>query len=63
MNLFHQLNEERKITVILVTHDQDVAGHARRIVTLRDGEIIEDTTDLAQALKALHSGQLELAAE
>ena len=57
IGLFHQLNQQRQITVILVTHDQDVARHAHRIVVLRDGEIIEDTTDFAQALQALHSEQ------
>jgi ABC-type lipoprotein export system ATPase subunit len=54
LRLFHQLNQEQKITVILVTHDQDVARNARRTVVLRDGEIVADTTDFAQALQALH---------
>lgn len=52
--LFRELNE-RGITVILVTHDQDVARHAKRIVALRDGGIVADTPDLAVALSALHS--------
>jgi ABC-type lipoprotein export system ATPase subunit len=55
IRLFRELNETAGITIILVTHDQDVARHARRIVALRDGEIVTDTTDLAQALQALHS--------
>jgi ABC-type lipoprotein export system ATPase subunit len=53
--LFRQLNEQQGLTVILVTHDQDVARNARRIVVLRDGRIVADTADLAQALQALHS--------
>ncbi|MCS6975585.1 MAG: ABC transporter ATP-binding protein [Gemmatales bacterium] len=53
--LFKELNEKSGLTIILVTHDQDVAKHARRIVALRDGLIVADTTDLAQALDALHS--------
>jgi putative ABC transport system ATP-binding protein len=55
LKLFHQLNQEQKITVILVTHDQDVARNARRTVVLRDGEIVADTADFAQALQALHA--------
>lgn len=57
IRLFRELNEESGITVILVTHDQDVARHARRIVVLRDGEVVKDTTDLTQALQVLHSSE------
>ena len=42
-------------TVILVTHDQDVARHAKRILVLRDGEIVADTPDHATAIRALRS--------
>jgi ABC-type lipoprotein export system ATPase subunit len=59
IRLFRELNEESGITVILVTHDQDIARHARRIVAMRDGEIVKDTTDLAQALQVLHSEEIE----
>jgi putative ABC transport system ATP-binding protein len=55
IQLFRQLNEQAGITVIVVTHDQDVARYAKRIVALRDGEIVADTTDISQALQALHS--------
>jgi ABC-type lipoprotein export system ATPase subunit len=58
IHLFRQLNRESGITVILVTHDPLVAQAAQRIVVLRDGEVVEDTTDLAQAMAALHSGEL-----
>ncbi len=53
IQLFRQLNEESEITVILVTHDQEVARHAKRIIALRDGEVVADTSDLAEALGAL----------
>ena len=41
MAIFQQLNE-RGITVIMVTHEQDIAAHARRNVVMRDGMILED---------------------
>jgi ABC-type lipoprotein export system ATPase subunit len=53
--LFRELNAEQGITVILVTHDQDVARNANRTIVLRDGQVIADTTDFSQALHSLHS--------
>lgn len=55
IDLFERLNAEQGLTVILVTHEQEVARHARRIVVLRDGQIVADTTDFAQAMEALHA--------
>jgi ABC-type lipoprotein export system ATPase subunit len=55
IELFERLNAEQGLTVILVTHEQEVARHARRIVVLRDGQIVADTTDFAQAMQALHA--------
>ncbi len=54
IQLFRDMNEESGITVILVTHDQDVARCARRVIVLRDGEVVEDTPDFARAMQALH---------
>jgi putative ABC transport system ATP-binding protein len=42
MALFKRLNQERGITIMLVTHEPDVAAHAKRIVTFRDGNILSD---------------------
>lgn len=41
MTLFNELHNEG-MTVILVTHEQDIAEHARRIVRLKDGNIVSD---------------------
>src|ERR1700681_4882170 len=43
MALFQRLNVERGMTVMLVTHEPDVAAHARRRVSFRDGSIVSDT--------------------
>jgi putative ABC transport system ATP-binding protein len=42
MALFERLNRDRGITIMLVTHEPDVAAHAKRVVTFRDGEILSD---------------------
>ena len=41
MGLFHHLNEGGR-TIIMVTHDEDVASHAKRIIRVRDGRIVDD---------------------
>ncbi len=43
MALFQQLNQERGITIILVTHEPDIAAYARRVIQFRDGRIVGDT--------------------
>jgi ABC-type lipoprotein export system ATPase subunit len=39
LRLFQQLNAEENITIVLVTHDPGVAGHAKRTIHIRDGLI------------------------
>ncbi len=41
MALFDELNRQGN-TIVLVTHEEDIAAHARRVVRLRDGKILED---------------------
>ena len=42
MDIFQRLNIERGITIVLVTHDAEVAAHARRVIVVRDGMVQED---------------------
>jgi putative ABC transport system ATP-binding protein len=42
MALLQRLNRERGITIVLVTHEREIALHARRIVHIRDGHIVQD---------------------
>ncbi len=44
MGIFQSLNREQGITVILVTHDPEVARYARRIISVRDGLLAGDDT-------------------
>ncbi len=51
MGIFQQLNEEQGITIVLVTHEPDIAAHTRRIVRLQDGNIVHDEV-VAQPIRA-----------
>ena len=42
MNSFSQLNRERGITIVLVTHEPDIAAVSRRLVRLKDGRVLYD---------------------
>ncbi len=45
MDIFQKLNREKKITIILVTHDPEVAEYAQRRIYLRDGQIIKEENE------------------
>jgi len=42
MGIFQRLNEERGITVVLVTHEHDIAEYATRVIAFRDGVVCSD---------------------
>jgi len=42
MGLFQRLNVERNITVVLITHEMDIAEYGTRIVSFRDGQVVAD---------------------
>ena len=42
MSIFLRLNQERKITVVFVTHEPDIAAYTRRVIHIRDGLVSSD---------------------
>ncbi len=58
LEIFQRLNRERGITLVLVTHEPDIAQYAQRIVVFKDGKIrkddrVEDQRDAAEELRNL----------
>ncbi|HYX28840.1 MAG TPA: ABC transporter ATP-binding protein [Pyrinomonadaceae bacterium] len=58
MEIFQRLNRDRGITLILVTHEPDIAQYAQRVVVFKDGKIkkdsrVENQRDAAEELKNL----------
>src|SRR5437588_11782983 len=58
MDIFQRLNRERRITLVLVTHEPDIAEYADRVVVFKDGKIkkdykIENQRDAAEELRLL----------
>ena len=58
MGIFQRLNIERGITIILITHEMDIAEYGTRLVRFRDGKIqvdepIKNRRDAAEELAAL----------
>jgi len=54
MGLFQHLNSDQGITIILVTHEPDIAEHAKRQIIFRDGAVISDKPN-TQVLVKLES--------
>jgi putative ABC transport system ATP-binding protein len=42
MGIFQRMNQERGITVVLITHEHDIAEYGTRIVAFRDGQVVAD---------------------
>lgn len=59
MAIFEQLNRAQGITVVLVTHSDEVAAHADRIIGFRDGLIVSDISSV-KPRKAGEEGRLAL---
>jgi putative ABC transport system ATP-binding protein len=64
MEIFQKLNREREITLVLVTHEPDIAQYAQRVVVFKDGRIkkdyqIDEPRDAAEALRKLPPVELD----
>lgn len=43
MDIFQKINEEGH-TIVMITHEPDIAEHAKRVINIRDGQIVEDSS-------------------
>ncbi|OGQ04617.1 MAG: macrolide ABC transporter ATP-binding protein [Deltaproteobacteria bacterium RBG_19FT_COMBO_46_12] len=48
MRIFQRLNQELKITIIMITHESDIASFSKRIILFRDGKVVEDRNSALQ---------------
>ncbi|WP_101698273.1 ABC transporter ATP-binding protein [Clostridium minihomine] len=49
MDLFHTLHQKEKKTIVLITHNQELAEETDRIITIRDGRIVDDQDNREKA--------------
>jgi putative ABC transport system ATP-binding protein len=63
MGLFQRLNMERGITVILITHEMDIAEYGTRTVAFRDGRVLTDKPVERRRLAAEEMANLQEQAE
>ena len=52
LDIFQRLNTERGITVLLITHEQDIAEYGTRIIVFRDGKIVDDKPNAVRRMAA-----------
>jgi putative ABC transport system ATP-binding protein len=50
MSIFQRLNREMGITIIMITHEPDIAAFAKRNILFKDGKIVDDHKNLAPAI-------------
>jgi putative ABC transport system ATP-binding protein len=65
MEIFQRLNAERDITILLVTHEADIARYAKRVVLFRDGKIrgdnlVKDRLDASRIVEEMPSVEEEI---
>jgi len=50
MGIFQRLNQEMGITIIMITHEPDIASFAKRNILFRDGKIVDDHQNSARTI-------------
>jgi putative ABC transport system ATP-binding protein len=51
MAIFQRLNHDMGITIIMITHEPDIASFAKRVIVFRDGKIMDDRMNLSTTIK------------
>ncbi len=49
MRLLGELNDAGK-TIVMVTHEEDIAAYARRVIRMRDGQVVEDSNPVDESI-------------
>jgi putative ABC transport system ATP-binding protein len=54
MGILQGLNAQQQITIVLVTHEADIARYAERVIVFRDGLMVEDRSVVGRTLVGRH---------
>jgi putative ABC transport system ATP-binding protein len=57
MGIFQRLNREMGITIIMITHEPDIASYAKRVILFKDGKIVDDHENSVPAIAAGDGGR------
>ena len=50
MDIFQRLNDDHNITVLLITHESDIAEYGSRIIRFHDGTVVSDEKNARQRI-------------
>jgi putative ABC transport system ATP-binding protein len=53
MNIFHEIHEKQGRTIVLITHDKELASETQRIITIKDGKIIGEQDNTVNGMYIL----------
>jgi ABC-type phosphate/phosphonate transport system ATPase subunit len=60
MDVLHQLHDHQGVTIVMVTHEPDIAEHAGRVIFLCDGQIVSDKPNGKRHGKLSRLGSVDL---